>query len=85
MMDIATTMTRIDEILAEYVARRDELAKVDFTEEIERQVEIFREKLVAEATMKLAAQLRDVEISIMAVEKVKAKLLEESNDDATTE
>ena len=84
MMDIATK-TRIDEILAEYVAQRDELAKVDFTEEIERQVAIFREKLVAEATMKLATQLRDVEISIMAVEKVKAKLLEESNDNATTE
>lgn len=84
MTDIAT-MTRIDEILAEYVEKRDELAKVDFTEEIERQVAIFREKLVADATMKLAAQLRDVEISIKAVERVKAKLLEESNDDATTE
>lgn len=84
MTDIAT-MTRIDEILAEYVAKRDELAKVDFTEEIERQVAVFREKLVADATMKLAAQLRDVEISIRAVERVKAKLLEESNDDARTE
>lgn len=84
MTDIAT-MTRIDEILAEYVEKRDELAKVDFTEEIERQVAVFREKLVADATMKLAAQLRDVEISIKAVERVKAKLLEESNDDATTE
>lgn len=84
MTDIAT-MTRIDEILAEYVEKRDELAKVDFTEEIERQVAVFREKLVADATMKLAAQLRDVEISIKAVERVKAKLLEESNDDARTE
>lgn len=84
MTDIAT-MTRIDEILAEYVAKRDELAKVDFSEEIERQVAVFREKLVADATMKLAAQLRDVEISIKAVERVKAKLLEESNDDARTE
>lgn len=84
MTDIAT-ITRIDEILAEYVAKRDELAKVDFTEEIERQVAVFREKLVADATMKLAAQLRDVEISIKAVERVKAKLLEESNDDARTE
>ena len=84
MTDIAT-ITRIDEILAEYVAKRDELAKVDFTEEIERQVAVFREKLVADATMKLAAQLRDVEISIKAVERVKAKLREESNDDARTE
>lgn len=84
MTDIAT-MTRIDEILAEYVEKRDELAKTDFAEEIERQVAVFREKLVADATMKLAAQLRDVEISIKAVERVKAKLLEESNDNATTE
>lgn len=84
MTDIAT-ITRIDEILAKYVEKRDELAKTDFTEEIERQVAVFREKLVADATMKLAAQLHDVEISIKAVERVKAKLLEESNDDATTE
>lgn len=83
MTDIAT-MTRIDEILDGYKAEHARLASMDFTEEIEREVAAFREKLTAVKTAQVASELRDVEISIKAVENVKAKLLEEGVEDATT-
>jgi hypothetical protein len=85
MTDIAT-MNRINEILAEYDAQKAELLAVDFTEEIEREVAAFRERLVEMKQMDIKARLRDIEVSIMAVERVKANLLiEEEVGNATTE
>lgn len=85
MTDIAT-MNRINEILAEYDAQKAELLAVDFTEEIEREVAAFRERLVEMKQMDIKARLRDIEVSIMAVERVKANLLiEEEVENATTE
>ena len=85
MTDIAT-MNRINEILAEYDAQKAELLAVDFTEEIEREVAAFRERLVEMKQMEIKARLRDIEVSIMAVERVKANLLiEEEVGNATTE
>lgn len=85
MSDIAT-MTRIDEILAEYKAQKAELTAFDYTETVEQQVAVFRESLMNEWKAKIGAQMREVEISIRAVEQVKAKLLiEEEVENATTE
>lgn len=85
MTDIAT-MNRINEILAEYDAQKAELLAIDFTEEIEREVAAFRERLVEMKQMDIKARLRDIEVSIMAVERVKANLLiEEEVGNATTE
>lgn len=85
MTDIAT-MNRIDEILAEYDAQKAELLAVDFTEEVEREVAAFRERLIEMKQMDINLRLRDIEVSIMAVERVKANLLiEEEVENATTE
>lgn len=80
------TMARIDEILADYKAQLVALQEVDFTDEIEREVALFREKLLGEKKAVRDGQLREVEISILAVEKVREHLLtEEEIEDATTE
>lgn len=85
MADIKT-MARIDEILADYKAQLVALQEVDFTDEIEREVALFREKLLSEKKAVRDGQLREVEISILAVEKVRENLLtEEEIEDATTE
>lgn len=85
MADV-TTMNRIDEILAEYKAKKVALEAQDFTEEIEREVALFREKLLNEKKELVTEQLREVEISILAVENVREKLqIEEEIEDATTE
>ena len=84
MADIAT-IARIDEILAEYKVKKTELTAFDYTEAVEQQVVAFRESLMSEWKAKIGAQLREVEISIVAVERVKAKLLiEEEVENATT-
>ena len=85
MTDIAT-MNRIEEILAEYQSQKAELLATDLTEQIEAQVALFREKLTAEWADKIANRVRELDISILAVERVKAKLLiEEEVLNATTE
>lgn len=85
MADIKT-MARIDEILTDYKAQLVALQEVDFTDEIEREVALFREKLLSEKKAVRDGQLREVEISILAVEKVRENLLtEEEIEDATTE
>ena len=85
MTDIAT-MNRIEEILAEYQSQKAELLATDLTEQIEQQVALFREKLTAEWANKIANRVRELDISILAVERVKAKLLiEEEVENATTE
>lgn len=85
MTDIAT-MERIEEILAEYQSQKAELLATDLTEQIEQQVAVFREKLTTEWADRIASRVRELDISILAVERVKAKLLiEEEVENATTE
>lgn len=81
------TMARLDEILADYNAQMVALQELDFADEIEREVALFREKLLNEKKAVRDTQLREVEISILAVKKVREYLLteEEEIENATTE
>lgn len=83
------TMARLDEILADYNAQMVALNELDFADEIEREVALFREKLLNEKKAVRDTQLREVEISILAVKKVREYLLtaeaEEEIENATTE
>lgn len=86
MADVKT-MARLDEILADYKAQMVALQELDFADEIEREVALFREKLLNEKKAVRDTQLREVEISILAVNKVREYLLtaEEEIENATTE
>lgn len=86
MADVKT-MARLDEILAGYKAQMVALQELDFADEIEREVALFREKLLNEKKAVRDTQLREVEISILAVNKVREYLLtaEEEIENATTE
>ena len=65
----------IDKLLSEYIASRQAIEAEDYEAEIAEKVKAYDEKLHEEYAAKRTADIKDIDISIEAVKRVREKLM----------
>lgn len=65
----------IDKLLSEYIVSKQVIEAEDYEAEIAEKVKAYDEKLHEEYAAKKADEIKDIEISIEAVKRVREKLM----------
>lgn len=65
----------IDKLLSEYIVSKQAIEAEDYEAEIAEKVKAYDEKLHEEYAAKKADEIKDIEISIEAVKRVREKLM----------
>lgn len=73
----------IDKILSEYVLSKQAIEAEDYEAEIAEKVKKYEEKLREEYAAKKANEIKDIDISIEAVKRVREKLMKYEQDTIT--
>lgn len=73
-------MEEIEKALAEYKLQRQNVSTRNDEPEILAKVKEYEQNVRAEYAVKKSAELRDIDISIEAVERIKARAVEENKN-----